>query len=81
MTGMFTGRTVLVPLREEDIAKRAFAIWQRNGCPEGTDKSDWEQAKQELEQEDARTLKACMVGLALTVGIICSSLPSPGINP
>ena len=32
----------------EDIAQRAFQLWQDRGCPEGSPDVDWEQAEDEL---------------------------------
>lgn len=42
-------------LSDELIAQRAYAIWQRRGCPVGQDgQSDWFAARAELEQERAQ---------------------------
>jgi hypothetical protein len=32
----------------EMVAKRAFEIWQRHGCPHGTEYHDWLAAEAEL---------------------------------
>lgn len=32
----------------QQIAARAYAIWQRHGCLHGRDQQDWFQAEQEL---------------------------------
>jgi hypothetical protein len=32
----------------EMVAKRAFEIWQRHGCPQGTEFHDWLAAEAEL---------------------------------
>ena len=32
----------------EMIAKRAYEIWQAQGCPEGRDAENWYQAEREL---------------------------------
>jgi hypothetical protein len=32
----------------ENIAALAYALWQEDGCPEGTDKEHWLRAEQEL---------------------------------
>ncbi|MBR1279650.1 DUF2934 domain-containing protein [Bradyrhizobium sp. AUGA SZCCT0283] len=37
---------------EEEIKKRAYEIWQRHGRPEGEEDEFWQQAKQELRNED-----------------------------
>lgn len=39
------GRTV--PTQEE-IAVRAYVLWQQRGCPEGTPEEDWLKAEQQL---------------------------------
>jgi hypothetical protein len=33
---------------QEEIARRAYEIWQARGCPEGDGSQDWEAAKAEL---------------------------------
>lgn len=35
----------------EDIAARAYALWERNGRPEGSAEADWLQAEAELKAE------------------------------
>lgn len=35
-------------LKEEEIASRAYKIWQEQGCPEGFDEMHWRLAEQEL---------------------------------
>jgi hypothetical protein len=35
-------------ISEEQIARRAYEIWQERGCPEGDGSQDWEAAKAEL---------------------------------
>ena len=35
-------------ISEEDIAKRAFEIWQEEGCPSDRGDSNWLQAEREL---------------------------------
>lgn len=37
--------------REQQIRDRAYALWQRDGEPEGRDAEHWEQACRELEEE------------------------------
>lgn len=32
----------------EDIAKRAYEIWQEQGCPNGNHEANWIQAEKEL---------------------------------
>ena len=36
----------------EDIERRAYHIWQENGCRHGQHLEDWLQAQQELEAEE-----------------------------
>ena len=38
----------------EMIAKRAYEIWQAQGCPEGRDAENWYQAERELRARLAR---------------------------
>jgi hypothetical protein len=38
---------------EETIRTRAHLIWEREGRPEGRQAEHWEQARRELENEDA----------------------------
>jgi hypothetical protein len=33
---------------QEEIARRAYEIWQARGCPPGDGSQDWESAKAEL---------------------------------
>jgi hypothetical protein len=33
---------------EEEIARRAYEIWESRGCPPGDGSSDWQAAKAEL---------------------------------
>ena len=32
----------------DDIAARAYALWQEDGCPEGVHEQDWLRAEQKL---------------------------------
>lgn len=38
-------------LHEDDIRSRAYALWQRDGSPEGRDRDYWERAERELSEE------------------------------
>ncbi len=38
----------------EMIAKRAYEIWQAQGCPQGRDAENWYQAERELRARQAR---------------------------
>jgi hypothetical protein len=33
---------------EEEIARRAYELWQSRGCPQGDGSEDWQAAKAEL---------------------------------
>ncbi|HZX43536.1 MAG TPA: DUF2934 domain-containing protein [Myxococcaceae bacterium] len=33
---------------QEQIARRAYEIWQQSGCPQGRDTENWAQAEREL---------------------------------
>jgi Protein of unknown function (DUF2934) len=35
-------------ISDEEIARRAYEIWQSRGCPAGDGHEDWEAAKAEL---------------------------------
>ena len=39
-----------LPSRDQ-IAERAFLLWQTRGCPEGSAEQDWLQAEAELQSE------------------------------
>ncbi|MDK1374375.1 MULTISPECIES: DUF2934 domain-containing protein [unclassified Sinorhizobium] len=41
--------------REELIRRRAYAIWEREGRPEGQDRRHWEQASREMQKEENRS--------------------------
>ncbi|WP_151613576.1 DUF2934 domain-containing protein [Sinorhizobium alkalisoli] len=43
----FNGRAVMDE-REELIRRRAYAIWEKEGRPDGQDKRHWEQASREM---------------------------------
>jgi len=38
-------------IQEEDIARRAFDLYEARGCQDGHDLEDWLQAEQELEDQ------------------------------
>ena len=42
-----------VTLSPEQIAKRAYEIWQTKGCPHGQDREHWLQAERELSQRSS----------------------------
>jgi hypothetical protein len=41
-------KNVECEIPEEQIAQRAYELWQERGCPEGDGSQDWEGAKAEL---------------------------------
>jgi hypothetical protein len=41
----------------EEIAKRAFKIWQQQGQPEGREQEHWLQAEAELRKEGLKSQK------------------------
>ncbi|MCO5066217.1 MAG: DUF2934 domain-containing protein [Rhizobiaceae bacterium] len=43
--------------RDERIRQRAHAIWDREGRPEGAAQRHWQQAEQEIAQEDSAPAK------------------------
>jgi hypothetical protein len=43
---------VLEPPQHEDIARRAYELWQERGCPHGCAEKDWFRAEQELAARD-----------------------------
>jgi hypothetical protein len=40
--------TTLQEVRQEEIARRAYEIWQSKGCPSGDGSEDWQAAEAEL---------------------------------
>lgn len=40
--------TAQAHLSEQEIARRAYEIWQARGCPPSDGQEDWEAAKDEL---------------------------------
>ncbi len=46
------------PLTHEQIAVRAYGLWQERGCPDGSPDVDWFRAEQELQMvAEANTSK------------------------
>ena len=46
MEGRMNTSTMVVS--DDQIARRAYEIWQARGCPQGDGQEDWEAAKSEL---------------------------------
>jgi hypothetical protein len=40
--------TMYATVTDDEIAQRAYEIWQARGCPQGDGQDDWETAKNEL---------------------------------
>jgi len=45
-------------LTEDEIAARAYEIWQERGCPEGCDEENWQLAQEELAKTSSTALNA-----------------------
>ncbi len=39
---------------QQDIARLAYSLWQRRGCPQGSAEMDWFEAEQELRESTER---------------------------
>lgn len=40
-----------------DIQRRAYELWEKDGCPQGQDQAYWFKAVSELASEAAKTMK------------------------
>lgn len=40
-----------IPVHEDDVRKRAYAIWEREGRPDGRHEDHWIEAKRQVERE------------------------------
>ena len=40
--------TIYANVTDDEIAQRAYEIWQSRGCPQGDGQDDWQAAKNEL---------------------------------
>lgn len=54
--------------KEEKIRRRAYEIWQQEGCPHGEDLKHWLQAFEELGAEVEKELQKPAVKKAKTAG-------------
>jgi hypothetical protein len=43
----------MTDISEDDIRKRAYAVWEASGCPEGSHDEHWLAALQQLKEEAA----------------------------
>lgn len=59
----------------DQIASRAYAIWQERGASHGGDQADWFQAEHELRPDSALASLASKVGAAL--GTVIAVLSDP----
>jgi len=41
----------MTDISEDDIRIRAYALWEANGCPEGSHELHWQQALRQLTEE------------------------------
>jgi hypothetical protein len=50
----------------DKVRARAYAIWEREGCPDGRADAHWAMAEDELQREERRgsQSRCCLVGLA-----------------
>ncbi|WP_455274619.1 DUF2934 domain-containing protein [Rhizobium herbae] len=46
----------MTDISEDDIRMRAYALWEADGCPDGSHDAHWLQALQELTEEAAGTV-------------------------
>lgn len=42
---------------QDEIQRRAYHLWEADGCPEGQDKNYWFKAVAEIAAEAAKTIK------------------------
>jgi hypothetical protein len=47
-------KTAQYDVTQEEIARRAYEIWQSRGCPEGDGSQDWQAAEMQLIAERVR---------------------------
>src|SRR4051812_35216528 len=74
------------PEQEDRIKKRAYEIWQREGCPHGRDDVHWSMAMQEVRAEDGWVDDAAdptepTDDLSRQLGSAEASLAPEGITP
>ena len=59
--------------REQAIRERAYAIWEREGCPEGRSLAHWPQAEAEIGPET-------MAGITDNGKVVKSSAARPAVR-
>ena len=47
-------KEIVSDLDEELVHRRAYEIWEKNERPEGRDKEHWDQARREIDAENAK---------------------------
>ena len=57
---MNKSREALESMKEEragnrDLAARAYELWKKRGCPEGSAEEDWREAEREIELVEGST--------------------------
>lgn len=69
MSQYYTDNAVSSPSQAADsIARRAYEIWEHEGCPEGCDLKHWLQAEEELSGEPDRDERKTAAGSARNTG-------------
>lgn len=56
MSNQCTDTSACAPITEEQIAKRAYDLWESRGCPLGDGSNDWQVAKTQLLAENRASL-------------------------
>jgi len=56
MPDQCTDTSACFAITEEQIAKRAYALWESRGCPLGNDTADWQTAREQLLAENRSSL-------------------------
>lgn len=53
LLAMCKGRKQMTDISEDDIRKRAYAVWEAAGCPDGSHEEHWLEALRQLKEEAA----------------------------
>ncbi|WP_312862177.1 DUF2934 domain-containing protein [Rhizobium sp. P32RR-XVIII] len=51
MEGIKENKGRAIPVHEDEVRKRAYAIWEREGRPDGRHEDHWIEAKREIKRE------------------------------
>jgi Protein of unknown function (DUF2934) len=54
-----------VDMTHEEIEKRAFALWEERGAPQGSPETDWFRAEEEMKEPTPLAAFARSIGSAL----------------